>query len=171
MGHSFETKLAITLRDLEDTGCVTVTAHAFDVSRPTVSSYKNCQYHRNEDLCRERSKVALVSCNQGMRWVVRWETCPPGYRLAARDRKSLPRLFGKRSRPPASRLFTINISPFRSEFLQLVIKNKLLKRLKIKWYHIIIISSSISSSSIMMEVVSQSTGLGNYTAYVPKHTN
>lgn len=38
MGLGFETKLAITLRDLEDTGCVTVTAHAFDVSRPTVSS-------------------------------------------------------------------------------------------------------------------------------------
>lgn len=105
MGLSFETKLAITLRDLEDTGCVTVTAHAFDVSRPTVSSYNNCQYHRNEDLCRGRSKVAVVSCNQGMRLVVRWETCPPGYRLAARDRKYLPILFEKRSRPPASRLF------------------------------------------------------------------
>ena len=38
MGLSFETKLAITLRDLKDIGCVTVTANAFDVSRSTVSS-------------------------------------------------------------------------------------------------------------------------------------
>ena len=131
MGHSFETKLAITLRDLEDTGCVTVTANAFDVSRPTVSSFKNCQYHRNEDLCRERSKVAVVSCNQGMRL----EWCGGRHVHQATDsQRGTENLFqyclkkGVGLRQVV--YFTINISPFRSEFLQLVIKNKLLKRLK-----------------------------------------